>query len=317
MKVLASAAVSPASGRRHPLLRRIWKDRMFYLILLPGICYFLIFHYQPMYGALIAFKDYKVAKGILGSQWVGMKNFLEFFHHPSSWIVTRNTIIFSFYKLLFGFSAPILLALLLNEVKNRFLKRFVQTVTYMPHFMSWVVIAGIVTFALSPSTGIVNKLLVAMGFEPVYFMVSPEYFHGILVVTDIWREMGWGSIVYLAALSGISAELYEAAMVDGAGRWRQTIHITLPSLAPTIVIMLILRMGTIMNAGFDQVYTMYNPAVYGVSDILDTFVFRMGLESAKYSFATAVGLFKSLISFCLVVITNQVARKIDPDQGIW
>jgi len=298
-------------------LRKIWKDRVFYLILLPGIAYFLIFHYQPMYGAIIAFKDFNPIKGIMGSEWVGLKNFKDFFSHPSFATIMTNTVVISFYKLIFGFSAPIILSLLLNEVGWSPFKRTIQTVSYMPHFMSWVVIAGIVTFTLSPTTGAVNNIIKFFGFEPIYFMASPKYFRGVLVISDIWKEVGWGSIVYLAALSGIPAELYEAAIVDGAGRWKQTIHITLPSLAPTIIVMLILRMGTIMNAGFDQIYTMYNPAVYSVSDILDTFVFRMGLESAKYSFATAVGLFKSMISFILVVFTNYIVRKIDPDQGIW
>ena len=298
-------------------LKIMWKDRMFYLLLLPGITYFLLFHYQPMYGATIAFRDFSPMKGILGSEWVGFKNFLEFFTHPSFYTVTSNTVIISFYKLLFGFPAPIILALLLNEVKNTSFKRSIQTITYLPHFMSWVVIAGLISFILSPTTGIVNHIIQLFGFDTIYFMASPKYFRGILVLTDIWKEMGWGSIVYLAALSGISSELYESAMVDGAGRWKQTIYITIPELSSTIVVMLILRMGTIMNAGFDQVYTMYNPAVYSVSDILDTFVYRMGLESAEYSFATAVGLFKSFISFVLVLFTNFVAKKLDSDQGLW
>ena len=270
-----------------------------------------------MYGAIIAFKDFKPLDGILGSRWVGLQNFIDFFNHPSFSLVLSNTVIISFYKILFGFPAPIILALLLNEVKVSGFKRLVQTVTYLPHFLSWVVITGLVSSVLSPSTGIVNILLKSMNIKPIYFMADPKYFRAVLVITDIWKEVGWGSIIYLAAISGINQELYEAAIIDGAGRWKRTVYITLPSISSTIIIMLILRVGSIMNAGFEQIFMMYNASVYDVSDVIDTFVYRMGLERRRYSFATAVGLFKSIIGFTLIVITNKISKRIDEDSGIW
>jgi putative aldouronate transport system permease protein len=298
-------------------MNKIWKDKPIYLILLPGIIYFLVFNYVPMYGAIIAFKDFKAPLGIMGSKWVGLKNFIDFFNHPSFGLVLINTMVISFYKIIIGFPAPIILALLLNEVKHKLYKKSIQTISYMPHFLSWVVIAGLSTKMLSPSSGAINQLISFLGFEPIYFMAEPKYFRGILVLTDIWKEIGWGSIIYLAALSGVDVQLYEAATVDGASKWRQLWSITIPSIAPTIVIMFILRVGGVMNAGFEQIYMMYSPNVYAVSDIIDTFVYRNGLESAKYSFATAIGLFKSVIAFVLVLITNRLSKLMDDNNGLW
>jgi putative aldouronate transport system permease protein len=298
-------------------LNKIWKDRPIYLILLPGIIYFVLFHYVPMYGAIIAFKDFKAPLGIMGSKWVGFKNFVDFFNHPSFSLVLINTMVISMYKIIIGFPAPIILALLLNEVKHKLFKKSIQTISYMPHFLSWVVIAGLATKMLSPSSGAINQLITFLGFEPIYFMADPKYFRGILVLSDIWKEIGWGSIIYLAALSGVDVQLYEAATVDGASKWKQLWSITIPSIAPTIVIMFILRVGGVMNAGFEQIYMMYSPNVYAVSDIIDTFVYRNGLESAKYSFATAIGLFKSVIAFVLVLITNRLSKLMDDNNGLW
>ena len=277
----------------------------------------MLFHYVPMYGAIIAFKDFNVRRGIMGSDWVGVKNFLEFFGHPSFWPVIRNTITISLYKIAFGFPAPIILALLFNEIRTGAFKRTIQTISYMPHFLSWVVISGLVFDFLSPSTGIVNGFIKSLGQEPVYFMANPQYFRGILVISDIWKEIGWGSIIYVAAISGINTEMYEAAIVDGAGKMRQMWNITLPSIIPTIVVMLVLRIGGILNAGFEQVFMMYTPNVYAVSDIIDTLVYRLGMESAKFSLATAAGLFKSVISFVLIVLANKIANKLDDSSGIW
>lgn len=298
-------------------LRKIWKDKPLYLILLPGIIYFIIFQYTPMYGAIIAFKDFKVMSGIMGSKWVGLNNFIDFFNHPSFWPVLRNTVIISGYKIIFGFPAPIILALLLNEVKKSAFKRTIQTITYLPHFLSWVVIAGLAAKMLSPSSGTVNLILKAIGLEPIYFMADPRFFRSVLVFTDIWKEIGWSSIIYLAALSSVNPELYEAAIVDGANKWRQLISITIPSISSTIVIMFILRIGGILNAGFEQIFMMYSPNVYNVSDIIDTFVYRIGLESAKYSLATAIGLFKSVIGFSLIILANKLSKLVDENNGIW
>jgi putative aldouronate transport system permease protein len=298
-------------------LKKIWKDKPLYLILLPGILYFVVFHYIPMYGATIAFKDFKVMQGILGSKWVGFKNFVEVFNHPAFLPALRNTIIISFYKIIFGFPAPIILALLLNEIKKVTFKRVIQTVSYLPHFLSWVVIAGLAAKMFSPSSGVVNIFIKALGYEPIYFMADPKWFRGLLVTTDIWKEIGWGSIIYLAALSGVDIQLYEAAIVDGASKWKQLIHITLPGIVSTIVIMFILRIGGILNAGFEQVFMMYNANVYDVADILDTLTYRIGLESAKYSLSTAISIFKSIIGFTLILITNKLSKMIDEDGGIW
>jgi putative aldouronate transport system permease protein len=312
----STVSINPKSNFRN-MMNKIWKDKSIYLILLPGIIYFVVFHYFPMYGAIIAFKDFRVTAGIFGSKWVGLKNFIDFFHHPSFRVVLTNTLLISLYKIMFGFPAPIILALLLNEVKQEVYKRYIQTISYLPHFLSWVVIAGLAAKMFSPSSGVVNGFIKSLGFQPIYFMAEPRYFRTILVLTDIWKEIGWGSIIYLAALSGVDPQLYEAATVDGASKWKQLWNITIPSIAPTIVIMFILRVGGVMNAGFEQVYMMYSPNVYAVSDIIDTFVYRSGLESAKYSFATAIGLFKSVIGFSLILITNRLSKLIDENNGLW
>lgn len=305
------------NSRFNKMVSKIWKDKPIYLILLPGIIYFIVFHYIPMYGAIIAFKDFKAALGIFGSKWVGLKNFIDFFNHPSFGLVLTNTLIISFYKIICGFPAPIILALLLNEVRQEAYKRTIQTISYLPHFLSWVVIGGLAAKMLSPSSGAVNMVIKSLGFEPIYFMAEPSYFRTILVLSDIWKEIGWGSIIYLAALSGVDPQLYEAAIVDGASKWKQLWSITIPSIAPTIVIMFILRVGGVMNAGFEQIFMMYSPNVYAVSDIIDTFVYRIGLESVKYSLATAIGLFKSVIGFLLILITNRLSKMIDENNGLW
>lgn len=296
---------------------RLSRNKAFYLLLIPGLCYFILFQYIPMYGALIAFQNFSPVKGFLGSQWVGMKNFMDFFSHPSFSLVLKNTLIISFYKLIFGFPAPVIFALLLNEVKNTFFKRSIQTITYLPHFLSWIVVAGLMSTILSPSTGVINTVLKSIGIPSIYFMADPKYFRSVLVASDIWKEIGWGSIIYIAAISNINAEMYEAAVVDGANKWKQMIHITIPSILPTVIIMLILRVGNILNAGFEQIFIMYSPNVYNVSDIIDTFVYRMGLEQVKFSFATAVGLFKSVIGLLLIMGTNKIAKMIDSESGIW
>lgn len=288
------------------------------LMFIPVIVYFVIFKYIPMGGIVIAFKNYKISQGIWGSAWCGLDNFTKAFNTPTFARAVRNTLEISGLKLLFGFPAPIILALMLNEVSHIRFKKTVQTITYLPHFLSWVVLAGMFQQLLSPNNGAVNALLTQFfGLEKsIYFLGNNQYFRGTLIVTDIWKNVGWSSILYLATISGIDPSLYEAATVDGASRWQCTRYITIPSLVSTIVIMLILSIGSIMDAGFDQVFNLYNSAVYQTGDIIDTYVYRYGLGDMKYSLATAVGLFKNVIAFVLVVGTNLITRKIS-GEGIW
>ena len=288
------------------------------LMFLPVVIYFFIFKYIPMGGIVIAFKDFIVTKGIFGSEWVGLENFEKAFRLATFRRSITNTLTISGLKLLFGFPAPIILALMLNEVTHLRFKKTVQTISYLPHFLSWVVLAGMFQQLLSPNNGPVNAVLrdVFGVKESIYFLGSNTYFRGTLIGTDLWKNVGWSSILYLATISGIDPTLYEAATVDGATRWQCTRYITLPSLVSTIVIMLILSVGSIMDAGFDQVFNLYNSAVYKTGDIIDTYVYRYGLGEMKYSFATAVGLFKNVIAFVLVLGTNLVARRIS-GEGIW
>ena len=288
------------------------------LMFVPVIVYFVIFKYIPMGGIVIAFKNYKISQGIWGSAWCGLDNFTKAFNTPTFARAVRNTLEISGLKLLFGFPAPIILALMLNEVSHMRFKKTVQTITYLPHFLSWVVLAGMFQQLLSPNNGAVNAVLMQFfGLEKsIYFLGNNQYFRGTLIVTDIWKNVGWSSILYLATISGIDPSLYEAATVDGASRWQCTRYVTIPSLVSTIVIMLILSIGSIMDAGFDQVFNLYNSAVYQTGDIIDTYVYRYGLGDMKYSLATAVGLFKNVIAFALVVGTNLIARRIS-GEGIW
>ena len=288
------------------------------LMFLPVIVYFIVFKYIPMGGIVIAFKNYKIKQGIFGSAWCGLDNFTKAFATPTFARSVKNTLVISGLKLLFGFPAPILLALMLNEVTHIRFKKTVQTITYLPHVLSWVVLAGMFQQLLSPNNGAVNAVLKQVfGLkDSIYFLGSNQYFRGTLIVTDIWKNVGWSSILYLATISGIDPALYEAATVDGASRWQCTRYITLPSLVSTIVVMLILNIGSIMDAGFDQVFNLYNSAVYQTGDIIDTYVYRYGIGDMKYSLATAVGLFKNVIAFVLVVGTNLIARRIS-GEGIW
>ena len=288
------------------------------LMFLPVVVYFIIFKYVPMGGIVIAFKNYKISQGIFGSAWCGLDNFTKAFATPTFARSVRNTLTISGLKLLFGFPMPIILALMLNEVTHLRFKKTVQTVSYLPHFLSWVVLAGLFQQLLSPNNGAVNAVLRdVFGLQKsIYFLGDNHYFRGTLIVTDIWKNVGWSSILYLATISGIDPALYEAATVDGATRWQCTRYITVPSLVSTIVVMLILNVGSIMDAGFDQVFNLYNSAVYQTGDIIDTYVYRYGLGDMKYSLATAVGLFKNIIAFILVLGTNLIARRIS-GEGIW
>lgn len=297
-------------------LKGISRNRYLYLLLLPGLIYFIIFKYGPMYGVIIAFQDYNMIKGISGSEWVGLEQFERLFRTSTFKQVFMNTFIISLLKLVFGFPAPIVLALLLNEIRHRVFKRVTQSIMYLPHFVSWVIFSGIIISFLNPVDGLFNFIIKEFGGDPINFLIRSEYFRTILVTSDIYKGMGWGTIIYLAAITGVNLELYEASRIDGASRMRQTWHITLPAIRPVIFIMLILSLGGILEAGFEQIYLLYSPLVYEVADVIDTYVFRMGIQRANYSLATAAGLFKSVIGLFFIVSANAIVKRFGGD-GLW
>ena len=285
------------------------EKRMFHLMLLPGMIMLFLFVFVPLFGSLMAFQNYVPAKGIFGSKWVGLDNFKFIFSLPDSRQVFVNTLVIAFAKLIFNIIVPVSFAILLNEITVGICKKFFQTVVYLPHFLSWVVLATVVTNMFSLS-GPFNALVTAFGGEPVQFLADNNWFRQVIVATDVWKEFGYNSVVYLAALTGIDLGLYEAASIDGANRFEQTLHITLPSLMPTIILMTALNLGNILNAGFDQIFNLYNPIVYETGDIIDTYVYRIGMVERQYSIGTAVGLFKSVISFLLIMGANKGAKKL-------
>jgi putative aldouronate transport system permease protein len=295
--------------------RDIKRNRGLYLMIIPVLVFYIYFHYKPMYGALIAFKDYIPMKGIMGSPWAGFKHFENFFGSHYFKRVVTNTFLISLYNLIFGFPAPILLALLLNEVRKNWFKRMVQTASYLPHFVSMVVICGIIKNFMS-TDGIINDLAILIGREKVSYLLLPEYFRTIYIASGIWQEAGWGSIIYLAALTAIDPQLYEASMMDGAGRFRQVWYITMPGIMPTIIIMLILRIGQMMNVGFEKIILLYNPTTYVTADVISSFVYRKGLQEFNYSYSAAVGLFNSFINCTLLVLANWFSKKIN-ETSLW
>jgi putative aldouronate transport system permease protein len=297
-------------------VRHVKRDKVLLLLFLPCLLYYLIFKYAPIFGIMIAFKDYNLYKGILESKWVGLKWFHLFVQSPDFFSVLRNTFLLGFYKLVFGFPAPIVLALLINEVRSSIFKRFVQTVSYMPHFISNVIVAGIVTMFLSPRNGMINALLDGVGLSRINFMVESSWFRTIYVSSDIWQHIGWGTIIYLAALSAVDPQQYEAARIDGANRWRMTWHITLPGIAPAVIIILLLDIGKILEIGFEKVYLLATPVVYSTADIISTYVYRVGLSEGRYSYATAIDLFTGIISFTFILSANWISRRIS-DNSLW
>jgi len=304
--------------RRRRTAKEIWKNRHYYILLLPALLFFIFFHYVPMAGIILAFKDFSYSNGILGSEWVGLEHFRRLFESASFYEVLSNTLIISFYRIAFVFVSPIIFALLLNELRNAKFKRFVQTLSYLPHFISWVVLGGIIMELLSPTRGIVNYFIKLFGFEPIYFLSSNDHFRSVLIASDIWQSVGWGSIIYLAAIAGINPDQYESASIDGATRWQKVLKITIPSILPTIVILFIFQLGGIMHAGFDQIFNLYNPSVYKVADIIDTYVYRVGLVNLDYDYTAAVGLFKNVIGFILVVLANVVTGRIrEGEYRLW
>ncbi|AGA57395.1 ABC-type polysaccharide transport system, permease component [Thermobacillus composti KWC4] len=291
-------------------LKFVVRHRALYIMLIPGLAYLIIFKYIPLAGSVIAFQDFNIFRGIWNSPWVGFKWFEQFFTYPQLRRLLFNTIIISFYQLIFAFPAPILLALLLNEVRKMAFKRTVQTIVYLPHFFSWTIVFGFTYMILSVQTGLLNSLIESLGFERINFLQKAEYFRTIIVGTGIWKETGWSAIIFLAALAGINPSLYEAAKIDGANRFRQLWHITLPGILPTIVIMLLLRIGNILDLGAEQIYMFLNELTYRTGDVLDTYTYRIGILGGQYSLTTAIGLFKSVVGFLLMVTANQLSKKI-------
>jgi putative aldouronate transport system permease protein len=310
------AIVGPMIPQRRVTLRQYVRYRHFFFMLLPVLIYFFIFHYGPMWGMLIAFKDYYPLRGFFGSRWVGFKHFRDLFSGMYFFPVLRNTLIISFLKLIFGFPAPIVLAVMLNEVRHIAFKRSIQTITYLPHFISWVVLAGLLIEILSPSRGPVNWFIRLLGLQPVFFIASESWFRPVLVVSSIWREIGWQSIIYLAAISNIDPELYDVAEIDGAGRFRKIISITIPSIFPVIVILFIFATGRIINDDFEQILNLLNPMVMSVGDVIMTYTFREGIQKLNYSYASAVGFFKNVVSLLLVGTTNEIARRMT-GHSVW
>lgn len=297
------------------LWKDLYKNKTIYLLLLPAVLYYLVFHYYPMYGAQIAFKNFSPGKGIMGSPWAGFEHFFNFFKSYYFWRLIGNTLIINFYDLIFGFPAPIILALLLGEVKKSAFRRSIQTVTYLPHFISTVVLCGII-LDFASREGLFNSMITFLGNEPIMFMIEPSWFQPIFVSSGIWQQVGWGSIIYLAALSNVDQELYEAAKIDGANRLKQILNVTIPCILPTIVIMFILRIGHMMNVGSDKVLLLYNAATYETADVISTFVYRKGLVDFSFSYASAVGLFNSIINFILLISCNKLSRKLT-DSSLW
>lgn len=298
------------------MLKHIRRDRELLLLFIPCILFYVIFRYGPLYGLIIAFKDYSVFTGVLGSDWVGLKHFIKFFGNQDFWMLFRNTLLLGFYTLVFGFPFPILLAVLLNEVRVQWFKKSVQTLSYLPAFLSVVIISSMIIDFLSPTSGLLNQLLAALGFEKKYFLADSGWFRPIYVISEIWGTVGYESIIYLAAIAGISPTLYEAAKVDGATRFHMIRHITIPGLMPTMLIMFILKTGSMIRVGYEKVLLLYNPMTYNVADVFSTYVYRKGLLESNYSYAAAVGMFEALVAMVMLLGANAVSRKIG-GKGLW
>ncbi|MDF2923662.1 MAG: protein lplB [Paenibacillaceae bacterium] len=316
---MSTEAVVPAiplrKVYRRQKLKRLVRNRWLYAMMLPGILYFIIFKYVPMYGVMLAFKNYQPFLGFLKSDWVGMKHFARFFGDPLFGMLLKNTFILAIYNIVFFFPLPIIISLLLNELRKEGYKRFIQTMIYIPHFMSWVVIVSIAYLFFTTEGGIVNEAIAAMGGEKIQFLMAPGWFRTFITGEVIWKETGWGTIIFLAALAGVDTQLYEAARMDGANRFRQLWHITLPAIKPTIIILLILRLGNFLDTGFEQIWLMLNSINREVGEVFDTYVYSVGITQGQYSFSTAVGLFKSVVGLVLVFASNALAKKFG-EEGI-
>ncbi|MFD0693255.1 ABC transporter permease [Paenibacillus sp. GCM10027628] len=292
------------------------RDRQLLILFVPCIIFYLLFRYGPLYGLIIAFKDYSVFSGVLGSEWVGLKHFIQFFTNQDFWMLFRNTLLLGFYTLIFGFPFPILLAIMLNEVRVQWFKKSVQTLSYLPAFLSVVIISSMIIDFLSPTNGLFNQILSAVGFEKKYFLIDPDWFRPIYVVSEIWGTMGYEAIIYLAAIAGISPTLYEAARVDGASRFRMIWYITIPGLLPTLLVMFILKTGSMIRIGYEKVLLLYNPMTYDVADVFSTYVYRKGLLESNYSYAAAVGMFEAIVAMVMLLGANYLSKRIGGN-GLW
>ena len=310
----------PLRARAAAGARQLWKnirrDKALLLIVLPVVIHYLIFVYYPMYGNIIAFKDYSPVLGINGSEWVGFKYFLQFFRSPYFWRVLRNTLLISCYSILWGFPIPIIFALMTNDLRNGIFKRVVQAVSYIPYFISTVIICGMLVNFLSPSNGIVNTIIELFGGKPINFLMEPGWFRTVFIASGIWQGFGWSSIIYLAALTGINPELYEAATMDGASKLQQVIHVSVPCILPTIIVTFIMQIGTLMSVGYEKLILLYNPVTLDVADVISSYVYRTGLVEGNYSFASVVGLFNSVINLLLVFLANRISKKAS-EVSLW
>ena len=297
-------------------VRSDWvRNRSLYILVLPVVIFYILFNYKPIYGAIIAFQDYTPRLGISGSDWVGLANFKRFFSDIYFGRLMRNTLLLSLYDIIFGFPAPIILALLLNEIHNRFFKNVTQTITYLPHFISMIVVCGMLT-DFSLSTGLFNDIIVFFGGERHPLLQDPSLYRMIYILSDIWQQVGWGTIIYLSALSGVDSQLYEAAQIDGANKWKQTLNVTLPGIAPTIITMFILKIGKLMSMGYEKTILLYNPSTYETADIISSYVYRIGLLEQDWSYSTAIGLFNSVINFVLLIVANKLSKKYS-ETSLW
>ena len=312
-----AAAVKPASEMTawERFKKDVIRDKWLYLLVLPGIVFLLVFRYIPIFGNIIAFMDFN-PYNMWDSKWVGLKHFITLFNKPAFLLTFKNTLVISLLKMIIGFPIPIILSLMMNEMRNLKFKKVSQTLLYLPHFISWVVLSGLIMNMLDPDTGIITSLIEMITGNRIQVLSDKQAFVPMLIVTDVYKNMGWGTIIYFAALSGVDPQLYEAAEIDGARKWKQMIHITLPSIMPTIIIQLILSCNNIVNAGFDQIFMLYSALVYDVADIIDTYVYRIGIQKADYSFSTAANMFKSIIALVMILIVNTVAKKTG-NEGIW
>lgn len=314
MSVVAAKAADNKK-KTNTLGKRMLKHKHIYIILLPAIVYYLVFCYAPMGGLVMAFQRFSITKGILGSEWVGIKHFVSFLSDYNFWRILRNTLMINFWGLVFGFTSPIIFALLLNEIKKNRFKKIVQTITYMPHFLSVVVVSGLVLTFVS-SNGLINGIVQLFGGDKIAFMNDPKYFYRIYVTSDIWQQLGWNSIIYISALSGIDQQLYEAASIDGAGRWKQLLHITIPGIMGTIMTLLVMRIGRMLTIGYDKILLLYNPSIYETADVISTYVYRRGLLDGDYSYSAAVGMFNSVFNFIFLMSANVLSKKAT-GSGLW
>ncbi|MGN0906778.1 MAG: ABC transporter permease [Bullifex sp.] len=300
----------------YKIKKHLVRDWDLYLLLLPGVIWFLMFCYKPMAGLRIAFYDYNIFKGIEGSKFVGLENFREFMTGPDFVRTVKNTFMIALWQLVVCFPIPIILAIAITEMKNKFVSKLTQTATFLPHFISVVVVCGLVVNFLSPSTGVVNLIITKLGFEPIYFMVKPEYFRAIYTIMTLWQNAGFNAIVYIAALMGIDPTLYEAAVVDGAGKWKRIVNVTIPGILPTVVTMFVLQVGKMVKVGYEAILLLYKPTTYETADVIATYVYRVGIGNRNYGLATAAGLFEAVIALVLVVAANKVSKKLT-ESTLW